>query len=177
MFRPEEYDKIVNADIPNKVKYPYLYRMAKKHMMYGPCGVLNPSSVCMTKNGRCRHSYPKDFVRKQPRLLILIQHIGEIIMVLKSKLDNITLIINGLFPIMPIYLLNLIVTLMLRFVQQFRLLNTSINRFVKGMIESVFILILIIQTAILMKSSSIGQLAGSHHLRLRRDFFILLWVK
>ncbi|XP_027156334.1 uncharacterized protein LOC113757127 [Coffea eugenioides] len=64
MFRPEEYDKIVSTEIPDKVKYLHLYKMVKKHMMHGPCGVLNPSSVCMTKNGKCRHSYPKDFCKE-----------------------------------------------------------------------------------------------------------------
>ena len=38
--------------------------MVKKCMMYGPCSVLNPSSVCMTKNDKCRHSFPKDFCEK-----------------------------------------------------------------------------------------------------------------
>ncbi|KAG2712304.1 hypothetical protein I3760_04G119000 [Carya illinoinensis] len=30
-------------------------------MMHGPCGVLNPTNVCMKKNGCCKSQYPKSF--------------------------------------------------------------------------------------------------------------------
>ncbi|KAG7960213.1 hypothetical protein I3843_10G112200 [Carya illinoinensis] len=30
--------------------------------MHGPCGVLNPTNVCMKKNGCCKSQYPKSFV-------------------------------------------------------------------------------------------------------------------
>lgn len=39
--------------------YPYLYSVVLKHMMHGPCGILNPKNVCMEKNGKCRSHYSK----------------------------------------------------------------------------------------------------------------------
>eukprot|EP00267_Zea_mays_P035403 XP_008671145.1 uncharacterized protein LOC103648453 [Zea mays] len=33
---PEQYDLLISAEIPNKKKYPQLYKMVIKHMMHGP---------------------------------------------------------------------------------------------------------------------------------------------
>ncbi|XP_062230177.1 uncharacterized protein LOC133927803 [Phragmites australis] len=38
---PEQYDCLISAELPEKHKYPELYKMVVKHMMHGPCGVLN----------------------------------------------------------------------------------------------------------------------------------------
>jgi hypothetical protein len=35
---PEQYDLLISAELPNKKKYPELYKMVTKHMMHGPCG-------------------------------------------------------------------------------------------------------------------------------------------
>lgn len=35
MYRPEEYDRIVCAEIPDKEKHVHLYKMVIKHMMHG----------------------------------------------------------------------------------------------------------------------------------------------
>jgi hypothetical protein len=37
---PEQYDLLISAEIPDKKKYPQLYKMVIKHMMHGPCGLL-----------------------------------------------------------------------------------------------------------------------------------------
>ncbi|KAL4559204.1 hypothetical protein LXL04_031338 [Taraxacum kok-saghyz] len=60
MYKPDEYDEIVSAEIPDKNLNPHLYNMVKKHMFHGPCGKLNQDNICM-KNGGCKNSYPKSF--------------------------------------------------------------------------------------------------------------------
>ncbi|KAI5395644.1 hypothetical protein KIW84_061988 [Lathyrus oleraceus] len=57
---PEEYYSMVKAKIPRHESEPELYEDMLKHMIHGPCGVLNQSSPCM-KNGHCKRRYPKDF--------------------------------------------------------------------------------------------------------------------
>ncbi|XP_060970241.1 uncharacterized protein LOC115715135 [Cannabis sativa] len=57
----ESYDKIVSAEISNKLENPHLYRMVLQHMIHGPCGRLNPKNICMTTKGNCRNHYPKSF--------------------------------------------------------------------------------------------------------------------
>jgi hypothetical protein len=41
----EQHDLLISAELPNK-KYLVLYKMVTKHMMYGPCGVLNRNCPC-----------------------------------------------------------------------------------------------------------------------------------
>ncbi|XP_073360641.1 uncharacterized protein [Aegilops tauschii subsp. strangulata] len=54
---PEQYDRLISAELPDKHKYPELYAMVVKHMMHRPCGALNPKNVCMQENGcKCRYS-------------------------------------------------------------------------------------------------------------------------
>ncbi|CAI9266057.1 unnamed protein product [Lactuca saligna] len=61
MYHSEEYDEIVSAEIPDEKSNPHLFRMVLKHMIHGPCGVLNPRNVCMKKRGFCKNLYPKAF--------------------------------------------------------------------------------------------------------------------
>jgi ATP-dependent DNA helicase PIF1 len=35
---PKQYDRLICAELLDKVKYPLLYKMVTKHMMHGPCG-------------------------------------------------------------------------------------------------------------------------------------------
>ena len=42
---PEQYDRLISAELSNK-KYPVLYKMVTKHMMHGPCGLLNHDCPC-----------------------------------------------------------------------------------------------------------------------------------
>lgn len=51
---PEQYDRLISTELPDKHKYPELYAMVIKHMMHGPCGVLNPKNVCM-QDGCCKN--------------------------------------------------------------------------------------------------------------------------
>ncbi|GAA0155634.1 hypothetical protein LIER_13322 [Lithospermum erythrorhizon] len=60
LLTPEAYDRMVCAELPYKNEDPYLYSLVVRHMMHGPCGELNPESVCM-KDERCKNHYPKNF--------------------------------------------------------------------------------------------------------------------
>ena len=62
---PDSYDRFVVAEIPDKNTDPILYEMVKKHMLHGPCGVLNPDCSCMFKEGKktkeCTKKYPMPY--------------------------------------------------------------------------------------------------------------------
>ena len=60
---PEQYDKYVCAELPDKEKHPELYELVKKHMMHGPCGELNMNNPCMVKE-KCKNHYPRPFCEK-----------------------------------------------------------------------------------------------------------------
>ncbi|XP_056688781.1 uncharacterized protein [Spinacia oleracea] len=57
---PDDFDKIVRAVIPDEQVEPKLYKAVLKHMIHGPCGVLNHKSPCM-KQGSCKKGFPKEF--------------------------------------------------------------------------------------------------------------------
>ncbi|EEE56892.1 hypothetical protein OsJ_06543 [Oryza sativa Japonica Group] len=57
---PDEYDKVICAEIPDKAKYPELHLLAIKHMLHGPCGTLNKNCACMV-DGECRFDFPRQF--------------------------------------------------------------------------------------------------------------------
>jgi hypothetical protein len=58
---PEQYDRLISAELPNKQKYPELYKMVVKHMVHGPCGTLNKNCPCMKNRKSCRNYYPRPF--------------------------------------------------------------------------------------------------------------------
>ena len=62
-IRPDQIDNAVVAEIPDKEQDPELYEIVTSNMIHGPCGQLNPHSVCM-KNGRCSKGFPKNFLRE-----------------------------------------------------------------------------------------------------------------
>ncbi|KAI3700843.1 hypothetical protein L2E82_45482 [Cichorium intybus] len=57
---PDDVDKYISAELPDPLIDPLLYNTITTCMTHGPCGFLNPQSVCM-RNGKCSKSYPKDF--------------------------------------------------------------------------------------------------------------------
>uniref|UniRef100_A0A452YN05 ATP-dependent DNA helicase n=1 Tax=Aegilops tauschii subsp. strangulata TaxID=200361 RepID=A0A452YN05_AEGTS len=57
---PEQYDRVISAELPDRHKYPELYAMVVKHMMHGSCGNLNPKNVCM-QDLKCKSKYPRPF--------------------------------------------------------------------------------------------------------------------
>nr|XP_027093608.1 uncharacterized protein LOC113714009 [Coffea arabica] len=56
LLNPQSYDRIVSAEPPN----PHLYSLVHKHMIHGPCGVMDQTSPCM-RNGSCKNHYSKNF--------------------------------------------------------------------------------------------------------------------
>lgn len=54
-------DKFVCAELPDPELQPTLYQIVGKHMIHGPCGILNRSSPCM-KDGACSKEFPKRYL-------------------------------------------------------------------------------------------------------------------
>uniref|UniRef100_A0A0D3AV46 ATP-dependent DNA helicase n=1 Tax=Brassica oleracea var. oleracea TaxID=109376 RepID=A0A0D3AV46_BRAOL len=56
----EEVDEIISAELPNKEEDPEGYNLVTKHMIHGPCGVINPKSPCM-ENNVCTKKFPRAY--------------------------------------------------------------------------------------------------------------------
>lgn len=48
----DDIDKLICAEIPDPDVDPELHSLVKQCMIHGPCGALNPTSVCM-QDGKC----------------------------------------------------------------------------------------------------------------------------
>ncbi|KAL5537485.1 hypothetical protein UlMin_042343 [Ulmus minor] len=48
----EDFDRIVSFEPPNINKNIHLHSTVVKHMIHGPCGDMNPTNVCMKRNGK-----------------------------------------------------------------------------------------------------------------------------
>ena len=66
--KPEDIDRFISAEIPDKAEDPILHDLVKTHMVHGPCrGLVPPHSnaqkrpPCMNEKGECEKNYPKDF--------------------------------------------------------------------------------------------------------------------
>ena len=56
---PDDYDRVISAEIPDKAEYPVLHDLVVKHMLHGPCGELNKNCPCMIDK-QCRFHYPRE---------------------------------------------------------------------------------------------------------------------
>ena len=61
IFVPEDFDKILSAELLNINTNSHLYTSVVKHMMHGPCRNLNRNNVCMNKNKIYKNHYPKPY--------------------------------------------------------------------------------------------------------------------
>lgn len=59
-YSANQIDDLIWAEIPDKNENPKLYELVAKHMIHGPCGIINPNAVCMQDN-KCTKRFPKDF--------------------------------------------------------------------------------------------------------------------
>ena len=63
----DQIDRVVCAEIPNPIRYPKLFALVERHMIHGPCGVLNSHSPCMAPAKKCAASsvclkhFPKEY--------------------------------------------------------------------------------------------------------------------
>ena len=57
---PDDYDKVIFAEIPDKEKFPVLHDLVIKHMLHGPCDALNRRCAYMV-DGEYRFRYPRQF--------------------------------------------------------------------------------------------------------------------
>lgn len=57
---PEEVDKFISAELPNRTTDPQAYKVVAEMMMHGPCGNAKPNAACM-QEGLCTKNFPKKF--------------------------------------------------------------------------------------------------------------------
>ena len=57
---PRDIDSLISAQIPDPTQNSALYEVIKSMMVHGPCGPLNPTSICM-QDKQCQKDYPKTF--------------------------------------------------------------------------------------------------------------------
>ncbi|XP_076900374.1 uncharacterized protein LOC143554528 [Bidens hawaiensis] len=60
IHNPQDVDKFISAEIPNKDGDPDLYKLVSDHMIHGSCGDANPKCTCMVNKKRSK-SFPKIF--------------------------------------------------------------------------------------------------------------------
>jgi hypothetical protein len=58
--RPDDYDRVVSAEIPDPDEHPMLHETVTKCMMHGPCGSLKANALCI-KDNKCKKNFPKSF--------------------------------------------------------------------------------------------------------------------
>ncbi|CAN7011743.1 unnamed protein product, partial [Brassica oleracea var. botrytis] len=56
----EEVDEIISAELPSKEEDPEAYNLVTKHMIHGPCGVINRKSPYM-ENNVCTKKYHRPY--------------------------------------------------------------------------------------------------------------------
>uniref|UniRef100_UPI00358E883F uncharacterized protein n=1 Tax=Myxine glutinosa TaxID=7769 RepID=UPI00358E883F len=62
-IRPDDIDRIISAELPDPEMDPELFKTISTQMIHGPCGSINPRSVCM-KDNKCQKGFPKQLRRE-----------------------------------------------------------------------------------------------------------------
>ena len=57
---PDDVDKFVSAEIPDKANDPELYRIVTELMIHGPCGQKDLNNKCIIE-GECIKNFPKNY--------------------------------------------------------------------------------------------------------------------
>ena len=73
---PNDIDKIISAEIPDKGLEPRLYQIVSECMMHGPCGVSNKKSPCMVNNF-VQSIFPSNLLREHVLGRMVIQYTEE----------------------------------------------------------------------------------------------------
>ncbi|CAL1360678.1 unnamed protein product [Linum trigynum] len=102
LYGPADIDSVICAEIPDPDLDPELYAIVTASMMHGPCGLLRPTNSCM-KNGKRSKHYPKEFCDKTTIDDNGFAKYRRAIMVKYSSVEKLSLIIDGLYPIIDIY--------------------------------------------------------------------------
>jgi hypothetical protein len=92
LISPDEFDKYISAEILDKDKYPVLHDLVCKHMMHGPCDVLNNKCACM-QDMECRFQFPQQLcdatrMDKDSYPVYKRRDDGQVVEVRNAKLDN-----------------------------------------------------------------------------------------
>lgn len=82
---PDQIDNVISADIPDPSTDPDLHEIVIKNIIQGPCGIINPNSICMA-DGKCTKNIP-DNCLTQTQFLVLMD-IHFIVVVLWKMVDN-----------------------------------------------------------------------------------------
>ena len=57
---PEDVDKFISAELPDRTTDPEAYTVVTEMMMHGPCGAANPKAPCMAE-GVCTKKFPHKY--------------------------------------------------------------------------------------------------------------------
>lgn len=60
LLTADAIDSVISTAWPDPTVDSELFNLVKRHMVHGPCGLLNPNAPCMV-NGKCSKGYPKQF--------------------------------------------------------------------------------------------------------------------
>ena len=85
-----DIDNIISAEIPDKNDEPELFEVVTSCMIHGPCGSLNPNSVC-------KKIFQKNLERRHVKMLTVIHHINKETMAVLLELVVLSLTIDILY--------------------------------------------------------------------------------